>query len=160
MSFFTASLTRGRILAARGEYQTAHDDLLRQSIIFIATALYYYEAQASAVLALCALHLGKEPEMIERLRRAIDLAARYDYEYWLKRQVTNHPELFATEEALELLPLDLREQVSTAASGGATRPALRSVSEIELAAKPLTDLTVNMLGPVEILRDPTRPLAS
>ncbi len=34
------------------------------------------------------------------------------------------------------------------------------VSEIALAAKPVTDLTVNMLGPVEIQRDPTRALAA
>ncbi len=159
LSFFTASLTRGRILAARGEYQTAQDDLVQAVDYFHRQGLYYYEAQASAVLASCALHLGKEPEMIERLRRAIDLAARYDYEYWLGRQVVNHPELFATEEALELLPLDLREQVAVAPQP-TTEPVQPLVSEIELAAKPLTDLTVNMLGPVEILRDPARPLAS
>jgi DNA-binding SARP family transcriptional activator len=34
------------------------------------------------------------------------------------------------------------------------------VSEIALAAKPVTDLTINMLGPVEIQRDPTRPLSA
>ena len=34
------------------------------------------------------------------------------------------------------------------------------VSEIALASQPVTDLTVNMLGPVAILRDPSRPLAA
>ena len=159
LSFFTASLTRGRILAARGDYNNAHDDLIKALDYFHRHGLYYYEAQASAVLAVCALQLGNEPEMLERLRRVIDLAARYDYEYWVERQVANHPELFATEEALELLPADLREQVSVA-SKPAPAPAAASVSEIELAKKPLTDLTVNMLGPVEILRDLARPLAS
>ena len=160
LSFFTASLTRGRILAARGEYATAHEELVKAVEYFHAHGLYYYEAQASAVLADCALHLGKEPEMIERLRRAIDLAARYDYEYWLAQQVVNHPELFAMEEALELLPLDLREQVSAVPQSPQQLTAPALVSEIELDTKSLTDLTVSMLGPVEIVRDPARPLAS
>ena len=37
--------------------------------------------------------------MLEHLRRAVDLAVRYDYEYWLKRESLNNPELFSTEEA-------------------------------------------------------------
>src|SRR5687768_5563731 len=106
--FFTASLTRGRILAARGEFERAREDLSEPLEYFHKNGLYYDEAQASIVVALCDFHLDKEPEMIERLKRAIDLAARYDYEYWLKRQVSRHPQLFASEEALELLPLDMR----------------------------------------------------
>jgi ATP/maltotriose-dependent transcriptional regulator MalT/DNA-binding SARP family transcriptional activator len=162
LGFFTASLTRGRIMTARGEYEPAHETLGKALAYFHAHGLYYYEAQASMVLAICDLHLGKEPELIERLKRAIDLAARYDYDYWLGRQIVSHPQLFATEEALELLPLDLREQVAATAKLPLPKlsatPAL--VSEIEHATKPVTDLLVNMLGPVEIVRDPTRPLAS
>lgn len=156
--FFTASLTRGRILTAHGEYERAGEELTRALDYFHNHNLYYYEAQASVAMALCNFRLGKEPEMIERLKRAIDLAARYDYEYWLKRQITKHPETFASEEALELLPLDLREQV-TAAPQLAVRDTPIKVTEIALTPPPVTDLTINMLGPVEILRDPTRPLA-
>ena len=156
--FFAASLTRGRIMTARGEFEPASEALGKALEYFHAHGLYYYEAQASMVIAICDLHLGKELEMLERLRRAIDLAVRYDYDYWLKRQIANHRELFSAEEALELLPLDLREQVvATPKPPIAATPA--QVSEIELATQPVTDLTVNMLGPVEILRDPTRPLA-
>ncbi len=158
-AFFTASLTRGRILTARGEHGVAREELTPALEYFHNHSFYYYEAQASVVIALCDFHLGKEPEMVERLRRAIDLAARYDYEYWLKRQVTQHPELFASEEALELLPLDLREQAAATPS----QPLMEvpaQVSEIALIPQPVTDLAVNMLGPVEILRDPTRPLAA
>lgn len=159
LAFFTASLTRGRILTARGDYETARANLGDALAYFHGHGLYYYEAQASVVIALCDLHLGKEPEMFERLRRAIDLAVRYDYEYWLKRQIAIHPDLFSTEEALELLPADLREQVvSTPQLQPAASPA--QVTEIALTAKPVTDLAVNMLGPVEIVRDPTRPLAA
>ena len=156
LAFFTASLTRGRIMTARGDFASARHDLTEALDYFHAHELYYYEAQASAVIALCDLQLGEELELVARLRRAIDLAVRYDYEYWLKRQIAAHPELFALEEVLELLPLDLREVVTTS-KPAPTAPA--QVSEIALAAQPVTDLTVNMLGPVEIIRDPTRPLA-
>jgi LuxR family transcriptional regulator, maltose regulon positive regulatory protein len=161
--FFTASLTQGRIMAGRGEYQEARETLIKALEYFQSHSLYYYEAQASVAIALCDFHLGKETEMIGRLKRAIDLAVRYDYEYWLKRQINNHQELFSSEEALELLPLDLREQAASAPKPSpATTPAQvsRNVSESDLHPKVVTDLTVNMLGPVEILRDPTRPLAT
>jgi ATP/maltotriose-dependent transcriptional regulator MalT/DNA-binding SARP family transcriptional activator len=157
--FFTASLTRGRIMAARGEYGAACEAVSKALEYFHGRSLYYYEAQASMVIALCDLHLGKEPDMLERLRRAIDLAVRFDYEYWLKRQIAHHPELFSVEEALELLPADLREEVAASP----TPPLVATpaqVTEIELATSPVTDLTINMLGPVEVVRDPTRPLAS
>jgi DNA-binding SARP family transcriptional activator len=161
LAFFTAALTRCRILTARGEFSPAREELNQALAYFHAHGLYYYEAQASIGLALCALHEEKEPELLERLRRAVDLAARYDYDYWLGRQVANHPELFSTEEALELLPLDLREQVAATPGSSVTVPAfVTNVTEIQLSAAPVTDLTVSMLGPVEIVRDPTRPLGS
>jgi LuxR family transcriptional regulator, maltose regulon positive regulatory protein len=156
--FFTASLTRARIMTARGEYEPARANLNEALEYFHNHGLYYYEAQASVVIALCDLRLGNELEMLERLRRAVDLAVRYDYEYWLKRQIANYPDLFSAEEALELLPLDLREQVAATPKTPVATPV--QVSEIELATKPVTDLTVNMLGPVAIIRDPTRPLAA
>lgn len=154
--YFTASLTRARVLTARGEYAQACTELSRAEAYFHKHSLYYYEAQASIAMVLCNFHLGNEPEMISRVKRAVDLAARYDYEYWLQRQVNHHPEIFANDQALELLPLDLRQQLA-AAPPKAETPAL--VTEISLIPKPVTDLTVNMLGPVEIIRDPTRPLA-
>ncbi len=155
--FFTASLTRSRIMIARGEYDRAREEMERAVQYFHSNGLYYYEAQASLVLALSALHLGDERGMVERLRRSVELALRYDNEYWLKRQITHHPEIFAAEETAELLPPDLRAEVAAVPTPAAA-PA--QVSEIALAAAPVTDLTVNMLGPVEILRDPTRPLAA
>jgi LuxR family maltose regulon positive regulatory protein len=157
LAFFTASLTRGRILTARAEYQTAYADISNALEYFHGQGLYYYEAQASMAIALCDFSLGNERGMLERLRRVVDLAVRYDYEYWLKRKIAKYPEIFSGEDALELLPFDLREQVS---SSPATTSAPAQVTEIALANQPVTDLTVNMLGPVTILRDPSRPLAA
>ncbi len=157
LQFFTASLTRGRILAARGDYQQAREDLTRALEYFHSHGLYYYEAQASMAVACCDFQLGNERGVLERLRRVVDLTVRYDYEYWLKRKIEKYREIFSSEDALELLPFDLREQVSSAAASAEVKVQL---PEISLTSQPVTDLTVNMLGPVEILRDPTRPLAA
>ncbi|MEP6717779.1 MAG: BTAD domain-containing putative transcriptional regulator [bacterium] len=157
LGFFTASLTRGRIMAARGEYQQAREDLAKAHEYFHLHGLYYYEAQASMAIAVCDFHLANERGMLERLRRVVDLTFRYDYEYWLKRKIEKYREIFSNEDALELLPFDLREQVS---SPPATTSAPAQVSDIALANQPVTDLTVTMLGPATILRDPSRPLAA
>jgi LuxR family transcriptional regulator, maltose regulon positive regulatory protein len=157
--YYTASLTRARILSAQGEFELAHKDLSSALQYFHRNSFYYYEAQACMAISLCELKLNREPRMLEHLRRAIDLAARYDYEYWLKREILKNPELFSAEEAAELLPSDLREEVSRTQKPG-LKPAAIQVAEIALTAKPVTDLTINMLGPVEIIRDPTRALAT
>jgi len=96
--------------------------------------------------------------MLEHLRRALDLTLRYDYEYWLQRELTNNPDLFATEEAAEMLPADVRAHLATARKQ-ILPPAIKT-EIVSLTAKPLVDLTINMLGPIEIVRDPTRPLAA
>ncbi|MGH9908838.1 MAG: AfsR/SARP family transcriptional regulator, partial [Pyrinomonadaceae bacterium] len=155
----TASLTRSRIMCAQGEFEGAYQDLAKALGYFHGHSFYYYEAQACIAIALCELKLNKEPRMIEHLRRAVDLAVRYDYEYWLRKEISGNVELFSTEEALELLPSDLRHHLA-----GLQKPELKraaaQVAEISLSSPPVTDLTINMLGPVEILREPTRPLAA
>jgi tetratricopeptide (TPR) repeat protein len=93
LAFFTASLTRDRIMTARSEYGLAHQDLSEALEYFHSHGLYYYEAQASAVMALCALQLGKEPEMLNvkargRFGRPIRLRVL------AKAQIAAHPELF------------------------------------------------------------------
>jgi len=157
--FFTATLTRGRILLARGDFPQAHESLIKALEYFHNNGLYYDEAQASLYTSLCEQYLAKELEMIAHVKRSIELSVRYDYEYWLKRRIGDYPQLFSGEEVLEFLPLDLREHVAVSAQPQAEQVTAR-ISEIALAAKPVTDLTINMLGPVEIQRDPTRPLSA
>src|SRR6185503_11812214 len=84
-----------------------------------------------------------------------DLVARYDYEYWLRQQISHHPGLFASDVAQEMLPGDLRAQLPALAEI-ATEP----ITTTDLIPGPLVDLTINMLGPVEIVRDPARPFAA
>ena len=153
---FTATLARGIILLADPKPAASSAELDQALGYFHQHGLYYYEAQASMALAICDLNSSREPQMVEHLRRALDLAARYDYEYWLRQQLTSHAGLFASEDALELLPPDLREQLATAPTAF---PAAVTVPAV-LANRPLVDLTINMLGPVEIVRDIARPFAA
>ncbi|MFS8084593.1 MAG: BTAD domain-containing putative transcriptional regulator [Acidobacteriota bacterium] len=153
---FTATLAQGLILLARPETDAAHAELDQALEYFHQHGLYYYEAQASMALAIGNLNSGREPQMLEHLRRVLDLAARYDYEYWLRQQISSHPGLFGSQDALELLPPDLRDQLANA-----TQVAPITVAPPEvLTARPLVDLTINMLGPVEIVRDTARPFAA
>src|SRR6185295_13426157 len=61
-------------------------------------------------------------------------------------------------EAIELLPADLRDLALSSSSIAA--PALAQQSQTVISVKPVTDLTINILGPVEIVRDLARPLAA
>ncbi|HEX8459533.1 MAG TPA: BTAD domain-containing putative transcriptional regulator [Pyrinomonadaceae bacterium] len=178
MSMQTATLTHARILSAQGETRAAHAELETALAYFHTHGLHYYEAQASFALASCAFAEGRENEVVERLRRVLDLAARYDYDYWLRREISHHTELFAAPDAFALLPPDIREQLQLArhteaqtAEGQSrqtqtTTHATRIVEMAQVSAvqlvppKPAADLTINMLGPVEIFRDPARPLAA
>ncbi len=157
-AFQTAALTRARIKVAQEEFEPARGELAAAAEYFRSHSLFYYEAQSCIALAICDLHLQREPEMIEHLRRGIDLAARYDYEFWLQREVNTNPSLFATEEAAGLLPSDLRAVVAVADARAVSTQV--TIKLEESLPQQLTDLTINMLGPVEIVRDPTRPLAA
>ena len=156
IAYFTATLARGLIRSAQSDVADARQDLTPALEYFQQHGLYYYEAQAGMALAICDFASSREPQMIERLRRVLDLAARYDYDYWLRQQIATNPTLFASEDARELLPPDLIAQISAAAQV-APEPAAAPVAVL---TKPLVDLTIKMLGPVEIVRDAARPFAA
>ncbi|HMF55820.1 MAG TPA: BTAD domain-containing putative transcriptional regulator [Pyrinomonadaceae bacterium] len=158
MKRHTAGLARGRVLLAQGEHEAAASELQPTLKYFHAHSLYYYEAQASLALAVCAEAEGREGEMLEHLRRALDLAARYDYEYWLKRELASGAlALVSNQDAAALLPADMREPVTVQPKPPQTVQAERVAVA---SSQPITDLTINMLGPVKISRDPARPLAA
>jgi ATP/maltotriose-dependent transcriptional regulator MalT/DNA-binding SARP family transcriptional activator len=156
LGHFPTTLARGRIMLAQHKYDDASEQLTPALDYFHQHGLYYYEAQACMALAICDQESSREPQMIEHLRRALDLAARFDYEYWLRQEIRHRPGLFVTEDVFELLPPDLREQVAVWLQHPA-EPATQPVAALNV--RPLVDLTINMLGPVEIVRDPARPLA-
>ncbi len=126
--------------------------------------LYYYEATAAILLAAALLADGKRREMMPPVQRALDLAARFDYEYFLREEAKRNPALFSDEEVIEKLPLDLRENLkvnpvlklpsveqNTQVTG--SQPSASSTNT------PVVDLTLKLLGHAEIYRDPTRHFA-
>jgi ATP/maltotriose-dependent transcriptional regulator MalT/DNA-binding SARP family transcriptional activator len=133
---------------------------------FNAHSLFYYEAGAAMALAVALLGEGKRKEMLPHLQRALDLAARFDYEYWLRGQIKQNPALFQDEEVAELLPLDLRENIekgreykNDGEKQKAEIPAHNQSPATVTTAVPIVDLTLKLLGPVEIYRDPSRQFA-
>ena len=115
---------------------------------------YYDEALTAMLLAETCLVQGKTKDMIEYVRRALDLSTRFDYEYWLRGEIRRNPAIFGHEDIVDRLPVDLREELSAERS-----TPVRVQSQLEARA-PITDLTIRVLGPVEIFRDPSIPFAA
>ena len=126
--------------------------------------LYYYEAAAAITLASALFAEGKRKEMLLPIQRALDLAARFDYEYFLREETKRNPALFGDEEIIEKLPLDLRESLKQSADLKAphaeSKPGTISNQQSAISINtPVVDLTLKLLGHVEIYRDPTRHFA-
>ncbi|HLM56482.1 MAG TPA: BTAD domain-containing putative transcriptional regulator [Pyrinomonadaceae bacterium] len=153
-------LARARVLLAQGRTDEAAADLRPALQYFRAMGLYYNEAQSAMLLAVCSHAAGDDSAQLEHLRRALDLAARYDYEYWLGRSVAQFPQVFAAPEAAELLPADVREQLQAAPAAHEEAAGEQAAAVVRVHQGPVADLTVNMLGSVEVFRDPARPFAA
>jgi LuxR family maltose regulon positive regulatory protein len=117
---------------------------------------YYDEASSALLLAETYLAQGRQREMIEPVKRALDLSARFDYEYWLRNEIRRNPAIFAQEEIFERLPADLREEIASAKD--APQP-VATQRVVPAASAPITDLTIRVLGPADIFRDPSNPFA-
>jgi ATP/maltotriose-dependent transcriptional regulator MalT/DNA-binding SARP family transcriptional activator len=118
-------------------------------------SLNYEEAQNSLLLARLHESENNRKLMLKHLQRTLDLTARLDYEYWLKTQIQKYPKFFNDEDVIEKLPLDLRENLSKAKPAQTASPVFVSEN-----LQPLTDLTVKLIGPVEIYRDKSARFAS
>jgi ATP/maltotriose-dependent transcriptional regulator MalT/DNA-binding SARP family transcriptional activator len=150
----SAVLARAHVMLAQGDHEGARAELA-PTLNYFREHSHYYEAQASMALASCAMAASREGDYLEHLRRALELAVRYDYEYWLRREVEQNPRLFSPEQARRLLPADLRQRLSAVQA----QPP-RAREPLPPASHPASDLTINMLGQVEIYRDTARPLAA
>jgi len=152
---FTARLARGRILLSGPQYDEAREEFTAALNYFREHGLYYYDAQSCMGLAVCDHAAGRESSLLENLRRALDLAARYDYDHWLRQEISTHPSVFSSDDAQELLPVDLRGLLTSE-----TVSIVIKQPEAGIASALLVDLTINMLGSVEIFRDRARPFAA
>jgi DNA-binding SARP family transcriptional activator len=118
---------------------------------------YYFEALASMVQAEALYLEGRPMDAVAPVMRALDLSARMDYDHWLRREIRRHPDIFALEEIAERLPADLRSEIASGVD------PIDSKEESTTTTPPATgaaDLTIRVLGHVEILRDPEKPFAA
>lgn len=151
-----------RLRIAQGETENLAGELESLIDFFHHQNFYYDEATASLLLAQLYFATDNKKEMLAPLQRALDLSSRFDYEYWLQTEIQRKPQLFADEEVIEKLPLDLREIALKELSVGnrneqndhqaAIQPAVIQPADI-------TDLTVKLLGHVDIYRDQSKPFA-
>ncbi len=149
----TAGLRLAQVELADGKLEGLEKKIEELLEFFSRQNHYYDEALAAMLLAETYFVQNRQKEMIEPVRRALDLSARFDYEYWLRREIRRNPGIFGNEDIFERLPLDLRQELS----------AERSIAPDMIvradAPTPVTDLTIKVLGPVEIFRDPANPFA-
>ncbi len=115
---------------------------------------YYDESLASMLMAETLFAEKKAQEAMPYISRLLDLSARFDYDYWLRRQMRRRPDIFGVEEIAERLPTDLKDELSARKAPDKARIQ----PGVEIAGS-VTDLTVNVLGPIDIFRDPTLPFA-
>jgi len=161
----TAKLTLARVDLAEGKTDDLVERITVLAEFFHVQNHYYDEAVASMLLAETLFTLGRQKEMVGPLQRVLDLSARLDYEYWLGKEIRRRRSMFEYEDILEKLPPDLRAMVENRESGidrqagVTTAPAAASGLTAAVESPPVTDLTVNALGHVEIYRDPTKPFA-
>lgn len=122
---------------------------------------YYDEALASMLLAEAHFAAGGRKEMLDPLQRALDLSARFDYDYWLRGEIRRNPSLFGEEEIAERLPPDLRQVIrETSSQTSTTAESISPAATVVTASQSITDLTVKVFGHVEIFRDEAKPFAA
>lgn len=151
----TARLCLCAVDAAEGKTDGLPERIEELLAFFHSRNHYYDEALASMLLAETFYALDKKKELVAPIQRALDLSARFDYEYWLKNEIRRNPGIFEHEDILEKLPPDLRKELGSAPPRAVVAlPVISSES-----SAPITDLTVNVLGHAEIYRDASKPFA-
>jgi ATP/maltotriose-dependent transcriptional regulator MalT/DNA-binding SARP family transcriptional activator len=153
----TARLALCRVRLAQGETDGLADKIKHLAEFFHEQNLNYDEANAALLLAETFFAQGSRKEMFAPLQRALDLTARFDYEHWLRGEIRQNPRLFADEEVVEKLPLDLREMSSE--SGIESREQKTDIHTSYEPRSTVTDLTIKTFGFVEIYRDKSKPFA-
>ena len=162
----TALITRGRIEMAAGRTDAAEASLVEAVELTRADNLHYFEVRATTSLARLLWETNRSDDALAVLAFAVDLSLRYDYSHFLSSEAKNTPALFraaiesgsAAEYLSRLVPDETRttqanglhESQNTGAA--AARPQLKTIIE-----SPGFDLTVKMLGPIEVYRNPAEP---
>ena len=163
IGWHTVKLNFCRVKFEQKKYDEIIPELEKVLNFFHAQNLYYYEAAAAIALAAALLAVGRRNEMLLPAQRALDLATRFDYEYWLREEISRNPLLFSDLEIIEKLPLDLRGLVESGewrVESRESKAANLSTLHSPLSTVPVVDLTLKLLGHIEIYRDSSKPFAA
>ena len=163
----TVKLILCRIKLEQNEIAGLAAELEKILRFFYEKNLYYYEAAAAVLQASALFAEGKRKEMMPPIQRALELAARFDYEYFLREETKRNPALFGNEEIIQKLPLDLRESINQTIKAERVTMKPKKPDSVQRSAfnvqtsesAPVVDLTLKLLGHVEIYRDPTMQFA-
>ncbi|MFY9555056.1 MAG: BTAD domain-containing putative transcriptional regulator [Blastocatellia bacterium] len=155
----TALITRGRIQMAAGSLVEAEASLVEAATLAGANRLRYDEARATLSLALLLWDAGRRDESLSQLGRAVELAVRYDYAYLLSVKAAAAPSLFraailAGKAADYLTKIVPAEAIEIAAAASASTAGSTAIVQT-IIERPAYDLAIDMLGPVEVFRDPS-----
>ena len=142
-----------KVRLAQGETENLVEEIAEIQKIFQENNLNYDEARAALLLAETFWTLGSKTDMLPAMQRVLDLSARFDYEFWLKKEIERNPQMFGDEDVFEKLPLDLRNEISDK-----PKTVVQTVQVVEQSEK-VTDLTVKTFGFVEIYRDVSKQFA-
>lgn len=159
IGWHTVKLNLCRVKFEQSKYDEIIPDLEEILNFFHAQNLYYYEASAAITLAGALLAVGKRKEMLPPAQRALDLATRFDYEYWLREEINRNPTLFSDTDIIEKLPLDLRGLIESRESRIEKKTLDTLPSALSTGVAPVVDLTLKLLGHIEIYRDASKPFA-
>src|SRR5215213_531192 len=155
----TAHLELCRVRLSEGEANGLTGEIKPLAEFFHEQNLNYDEANAALLLAETFFMQDNRKELFAPLQRALDLTARFDYEHWLRGEIRRNPRLFADEEVIEKLPVDLREM--SRESGVEAREQKTDIrTSYEPRLTMITDLTIKTFGFVEIFRDKSKPFAA
>jgi ATP/maltotriose-dependent transcriptional regulator MalT/DNA-binding SARP family transcriptional activator len=146
LRLFQLDIREGRAADVTGEIEKIYEFFRKQG-------QYFYEAVAAMLLAEAQVEVGQTSKAIDSAKRALDLSARFDYDYWLRGEIRRNPQVFAVEEIAEILPADLKKELEYNANGP------REAAAADVSVRVITDLTVNVLGHPEIHRDARKPFA-
>ena len=151
----TAQLRMCEVDLAEGKTEHLAERIGGLVSIFKRQSLYFYEALAVMLHAEALYATGRSIEMVEPVKRALDISARFDYDYWLRNMIRSKPRIFGVDEIAERLPADLRRELDL-------KPEPLGPVEVVAAPQsstPVTDLTIHVLGHIEVFRDPERAFA-
>ena len=156
----TAKLRLAQVQLEDGKTDGLVEEIEELVAFFHSRTHHYDEALALMLLAEAYFASDRNKEMLDALQRVLDLSARFDYEFWLRGEIGRNPKLFADEEIFERLPLDLRQAVTDKPASVEKAAAVAAINVVPATPQIITDLTVNVLGHVEIFRDAAKPFAA